>query len=60
MLFIWQGKEEHLKNLLKSLKNGAVGEAYGCYFDKNSKVVSENTTIGIKINDAKKLIHILL
>ena len=41
---------------MKSLKkNGAVGEAYGCYFDKNSKVVSENTTIGIKINDAKKI-----
>ena len=36
-------------------RNGAVGEAYGCYFDKNSKVVSENTTIGIKINDAKKI-----
>ena len=36
-------------------RNGAVGEAYGWYFDKNSKVVSENTTIGIKINDAKKI-----
>lgn len=35
--------------------NGAVGEAYGCYFDKHSKVVSENATIGIKINDAKKI-----
>ena len=47
------GKREHLKNLCKLNRNGAVGEAYGCYFDKNSKVVSENTTIGIKINDAK-------
>lgn len=40
-------------NELKSLR--AVGEAFGCYFDKDSKVVSENTSIGININEARKI-----
>lgn len=44
--------EEDIKKLQEL---GAVGEAYGCYFDKNSKVVSDNATIGININDAKKI-----
>lgn len=44
---------EEKVNKLKEL--GAVGEAFGCYFDKNSKVVSENTTIGINMKDAKKI-----
>lgn len=44
--------EEFIEELRK---DGAVGEAYGCYFDKHSKVVSENATIGIKISDAKKI-----
>ena len=37
------------------IKNGAVGEAFGCYFNKDSEVIAESTTIGIKINDAKKI-----
>ncbi|MBD7915901.1 sugar-binding transcriptional regulator [Clostridium sp. Sa3CUN1] len=44
-------EEEYDK--LKSL--GAVGEAFGCYFNKDSKVVSENTSIGININEARKI-----
>lgn len=40
-------------NKLKSL--GAVGEAFGCYFNKDSQVVSENTSIGININEARKI-----
>lgn len=44
--------EEYIANL-EDL--GAVGEAFGCYFDRDSKVVSENTSIGININDAKKI-----
>ncbi|WP_288221756.1 sugar-binding transcriptional regulator [uncultured Clostridium sp.] len=44
-------KEEYDK--LKFL--GAVGEAFGCYFNKDSKVVSENTSIGININEARKI-----
>ena len=44
---------ESKMNKLKEL--GAVGEAFGCYFDKNSKVVSENTTIGINMKDARKI-----
>ena len=34
---------------------GAVGEAFGCYFNKDSHVVSENTSIGININEARKI-----
>ena len=40
-------------NKLKAL--GAVGEAFGCYFNKEAKVVSENTSIGININEARKI-----
>lgn len=38
---------------LKSL--GAIGEAFGCYFNKDAKVVSENNSIGININQAKNI-----
>lgn len=44
--------EEYIDNLEKL---GAVGEAFGCYFNKESKVVSENAPLGININDAKKI-----
>ena len=44
--------EEYISNLEKL---GAVGEAFGCYFNKASQVVSENTPVGININDAKKI-----
>lgn len=44
-------KDEY--NKLKDLE--AVGEAFGCYFNKDSNVVSENTSIGININEAKKI-----
>ena len=43
---------DEIKNLID---NGAVGEAFGCYFSKDSKIISETTAIGIKINDAKKI-----
>lgn len=36
-------------------KKGAVGEAFGCYFDKNSNVVWITPTLGININDIKGL-----
>lgn len=41
--------------IAKLEKLGAVGEAFGCYFNKNSKVVSESTPLGMNINDAKKI-----
>ena len=44
-----------LKEFNKLKELDAVGEAFGCYFNEKSKVVSENTTIGININDAKKI-----
>lgn len=33
----------------------AVGEAFGCYFNKDSKVVSETTAIGINISNARQI-----
>ena len=48
-----RGLSEEYISKLQEL--GAVGEAFGCYFNKNSEVVSENTPIGININDAKKI-----
>lgn len=37
------------------IKKGAVGEAFGCYFNRDSEIIAETTAIGIKINDAKKI-----
>ena len=48
-----RGLSEEYINKLENL--GAVGEAFGCYFNKESQVVSESTPIGININDAKKI-----
>ena len=48
-----RGLSEEYISKLESL--GAVGEAFGCYFNKHSQVVLENTPIGININDAKKI-----
>lgn len=33
----------------------AVGEAYGCYFNKDCQMISENNSIGINLNNAKKI-----
>ena len=44
-----RGEIERLQKL------GAIGEAFGCYFDKNSKVVSETTAIGINISEARNI-----
>lgn len=41
---------------IKKLKElGAVGEAFGFYFDKDSKVVSQSVAIGIDINEVSKI-----
>ncbi len=49
-------KRDLSKEEYDNLKNiGAVGEAFGCYFNKESEVVSENTSIGININEARKI-----
>lgn len=43
------------KEIDNLINNGAIGEAFGCYFNKDSKIISETTAIGIKINEAKKI-----
>ncbi len=37
------------------ISKGAVGEAFGCYFNKDSEIITETAAVGIKINDAKKI-----
>lgn len=44
--------EEKIQNLIDG---GAVGEAFGCYFTKNCNIISEATSIGIKITEARKI-----
>lgn len=49
-------KREVSKEEIDRLKDlGAIGEAFGCYFNKDSKVVSQNTSIGINIREARKI-----
>ena len=48
--------QQEIDNLINS---GAVGEAFGCYFNKDSEIISETTAVGIKIKEARKIkIHI--
>ncbi|WP_297519344.1 sugar-binding transcriptional regulator [uncultured Clostridium sp.] len=39
----------------KLLDSGAIGEAFGCYFDNESKVISVSTSPGININSLKNV-----
>lgn len=48
-----RGLSDESISKLEKLK--AVGEAFGFYFDKDSKVVSNRTAIGININEARKI-----
>lgn len=34
---------------------GAIGEAFGCYFNKDSDVVSVSPTLGVNLNDINKI-----
>ena len=43
------------KEINRLTKLGAIGEAFGCYFNKNSEVVSQATPIGIGINESRKI-----
>ena len=48
-------REASQEELDRLHKLGAVGEAFGCYFNKDSEVVSQTTAVGIGINDAKNI-----
>ena len=43
----------------KLLEQGAVAEAFGHYFDINGQVVSPSSTIGIGIDNFKKIPHVI-
>ena len=44
--------QQEIDNLINQ---GAVGEAFGCNFNKDSIIISETTAVGIKINEARKI-----
>ena len=48
-----RGASEKEIERLESLE--AIGEAFGCYFNKNSEVVSQTTAIGINIKESRKI-----
>lgn len=49
-------KREASDEFIKKLEDmGAIGEAYGCYFNKDCQMISENNSIGINLNNAKKI-----
>lgn len=48
-----RGVPEEMKKKLNDL--GAIGEAFGCYFNANSEVVSFSPTVGISVTDAKRI-----
>lgn len=50
---IKRGVPNEIKVKLKNL--GAVGEAFGCYFNAKSEAVSFSPTVGISLTDAKKI-----
>lgn len=43
------------EEIIKLKELGAIGEAFGCYFDKNSNVVSQTAAIGINIDEARQI-----
>lgn len=49
-------KRESSEEFIKKLEDmGAIGEAYGCYFNKECQMISENNSIGINLKNAKKI-----
>ncbi|WP_297437395.1 sugar-binding transcriptional regulator [uncultured Clostridium sp.] len=48
-----RGISEEIQN--KLLESGAVGEAFGCYFDDESKVISISASPGININSLQNV-----
>ena len=48
-----RGASEDEIEKLRQMK--AIGEAFGCYFNKDSEVVCQATAIGLNIDDARKI-----
>ncbi|MEF9918253.1 MAG: sugar-binding domain-containing protein [Eubacterium sp.] len=53
----WRNLKENEKQSI--LKKGAVSEAFGHYFDIDGKVVSPSSTIGISIENYKRIPHVI-
>jgi len=45
------------EKITELINMGTVGEAFGCYFDRNGKVVYSTPTVGINSSDIKKISH---
>lgn len=53
----WRNLDFSVKESL--LNDGAVGEAFGHYFDVRGKVVSPSSTIGVSIDNYQKIPHVI-
>ncbi|MPN60756.1 Central glycolytic genes regulator [bioreactor metagenome] len=53
----WRNMKESEKQAL--LDKGAVGEAFGHYFDIDGNVVSPSSTIGISIENYNRIQHVI-
>lgn len=53
----WRNLDLRVKQSL--LDHGAVGEAFGHYFDINGAVVSPSSTIGVSIKNYKEIPHVI-
>lgn len=43
------------ETIMRLIAEGAVGEAFGCYFDTQGNIVYNTTTIGLRLEDLEKI-----
>ena len=43
------------ESLMKLIATGAVGEAFGCYFDAQGNIVHNTTSVGLRLEDLEKI-----
>ncbi len=42
-------------SLMELIAEGAVGEAFGCYFDKHGDIVRNTTSVGLRLEDLERI-----
>jgi len=42
-------------SLMELIADGAVGEAFGCYFDAQGRIVHNTTSVGLRLEDLEKI-----
>lgn len=43
------------ETIMELIAEGAVGEAFGCYFDSEGKIVYNTTSVGLRLEDLEKI-----